>query len=115
MNTTGSWAGFADRTAGMTAAAGSMVRPPGRERFSGTSRKPHRALPSASIGSGGFGQGPGTNRRAACPKADGAEAGCAEADGAESDAAALLGAGPNAAGRTGAAAAVTAWAACCGM
>ncbi len=62
MNTTGSWAGFAGSAAGMTAAASLIVRPPGRERFSDTSRNPHRALLSASIGSGGFGQGPGTNR-----------------------------------------------------
>lgn len=46
----------------MTAAASRMVRPPGRVRFSGTSRYPQRAVARASIGSGVLGQGPGTKR-----------------------------------------------------
>jgi hypothetical protein len=83
-----------------------MVRPPGRERFSGTSRKPHCAPLSAAMGSGGFGQGPGTNR-------DGAAA-LGPADWAGGDAA-LLGVGPIAARQTRAAAAVIAWMLCCGM
>ncbi|GHG78914.1 hypothetical protein GCM10018779_59330 [Streptomyces griseocarneus] len=46
----------------MTAAASRIVRLPGRARFSGTSRNPHRAVLSAAIGWGVFGQGPGMNR-----------------------------------------------------
>ncbi|MFE8016123.1 hypothetical protein ACFU3O_25685 [Streptomyces antibioticus] len=57
MNTTGSAPGFGE-TAGTTATASRIVRPPGRDRFSGTSRNPHRP----GTGSGVGGHGPGTNR-----------------------------------------------------
>lgn len=107
MNTTGSAAGFA-ASAGMTATGSSMVRLPGRERFSGTSRTPQRAPFSASIGSGGSGQAPGTNRGAAV------SVGPVPADGAREDAA-LLEVPPNAARQTRAAAAAAALVLCFAM
>ncbi|MEU5186558.1 hypothetical protein AB0G83_05255 [Streptomyces klenkii] len=122
MNTTGAAAGFCvagfcatgfAATAGMIATASLMVRPPGRVRFSGTSRKPHRALLSASMGSGGFGQAPGTNPGGVRP-GPAVRAGADEELPADADEA-LLGIGTNAARQARAAAAVTARMLCFGM
>ena len=61
MKTTGSGCGFPD-AAGTIATASRMVRLSGFERFSGTTRYPHRAACRASMGSAVVGQGADSNR-----------------------------------------------------
>ena len=74
MKTTGSGSGLPD-AAGTIATASRMVRPSGLERFSGTTRYPHRAACRAGMGSAVAGQGADSKRGVAADSAAGAFAG----------------------------------------